>query len=32
VTLECGLTIDATLAHRVWVRTSSGQEQWRRVL
>jgi len=31
VELECGITIDATPAHRVWVRTVTGSEGWKYV-
>ena len=31
VTLECGLTINGTPAHRVWVRDANGFEGWRHV-
>lgn len=29
VTLECGLSVDGTPAHRVWVRSNDGFEGWR---
>lgn len=31
VHLECGLEIDGTPAHRVWVRNTNGYEGWRRL-
>ena len=31
VELDCGLIIDATPAHRLWVRNMNGYEGWRRV-